>query len=276
MLNKLQMFALENACYVLGAGAFSVFIRWLQIAAGTTEEGLFNDTVWCYLVPITMAAGLVVVWYLCRKIKKARLYMDDDVTVSLRNDGKLYKVLRIVIGAAMAAGGALLILGCETEKTATLLRVEGGFGILTGAAFPFLMASYNREELHKDRRCLMAVLPLLLFASWLIATYKANDINSVVWAYGIEIICICFTLFAFFRAAGFAFGTADPNKFFKATMTGAFMLIVALADERLLGQQVMLVSAIAMLEYYDWVATSNLLQRAAPMSYQPTDGFERL
>ena len=54
MLSKIQMRALETCCYVIGAGAFGVFIRWLQNVAGTNEEGLYNGA----YEAVRLAAGV--------------------------------------------------------------------------------------------------------------------------------------------------------------------------------------------------------------------------
>lgn len=276
MLNKLQMRALENECYVLGAAAFSVFIRWLQVAAGTDDNGLFNKTVWNYLVPLLIIVSFCIFYGMTRKLKKDRFYLDEEISAALRNSGKLYKAIRILIGGIMIAGAGLLFATCETDREATLLRVVSVLGVITGASFIWLTGEYNREKPNIDRMCAAASAPILLFAVWLITTYKANDINSIVWAYCIEILACCFAMFAFFRIAGFSFGSVDFKKVLNATMCGTYMLILSLADTRNLGQTVMIVSAILMLVYYDWVIITNFREKEAPMSYQPRDGFERL
>ena len=78
MLSKIQMRALETCCYVIGAGAFGVFIRWLQNVAGTNEEGLYNNSVWGVLVPLILIAGAFVFIGMVRKLNKDRLYIDAD------------------------------------------------------------------------------------------------------------------------------------------------------------------------------------------------------
>lgn len=274
--SKLNMRALETLCYILGAGAFAVFIRWLQVTAGTTEDGLFNKTVWNYLVPIVIIASFLILMNITRKLIKNRFFIDEDTSVCLKNTGKLHAFFRIVIGLIMAGGAALLFLTCETDQEATLLKVVSLLGVVCGISYSWLMKAYNKPETNKDLMCAAATVPLVMFAVWLIATYKSNDINGVVWAYGVEVIAICFALFAFFRAAGFAYGVLDLKKFLNANARGIFMLIVALADSRNMGLQIMLIGAICMLIYYEWLIISNFKQREAPISYQPRDGFEHM
>ena len=276
MLSKLQMRALETCCYIIGAGAFGVFIRWLQNVAGTNDEQLYNDTLWSYLVPVIIIAAALVFVGMVRKLAKDRLYVDEDVCAALKNTGKIYQAIRIVIGVIMAGGSALLIAQCELDKAANLLRAVGILGFMTGVSFPFMMRWYNDPERKAGLMYLFSILPVIMFSVWLIATYKQNDINGVVWQYGVEIIAVCAAICAFFRAAGFSFYSVRSSRILFSSFFGAFLLIVTLADERYLGQQAMIVGSACMLLYYDWVLIVNMKQKDPPLSYQPRDGFDHL
>lgn len=276
MLSKLQMRALETCCYIVGAGAFGVFIRWLQNVAGTNEDQLYNDTIWGILVPLIIIIAALVFVGMVRKFAKDRLYVGEDVSEALKNSNRIYQVIRIAIGTAMTAGSAMLIAQCELDNAANLLRIVGILGMLTGISFPIMMKWYNLPERREGLMYLFSILPVILFSVWLIATYKQNDINGVVWQYGIEIIAVCAAICAFFRAAGFSFYSAKPQRILFSSFFGAFLLIVTLADGRYLGQQIMILASVCMLLYYDWVMIVNMKQKEAPMSYQPRDGFEHL
>ena len=276
MLSKLQMRALETCCYVVGAGAFGVFIRWLHNVAGTNEEKLYNSSLWSYLVPLVIIIGAFVFVGMVRKIAKDRLYVDEDVCTALKNTGKIYAAIRIAIGVIMAGGSALLIAQCELDKAATLLRVVGAIGFVTGVSFPFMMKWYNDPERRVGLMYLFSILPVFLFSVWLVATYKQNDINGVVWQYAVEIIAVCASICAFFRVAGFSFYSAKPQRILFSSFFAAFLLIVTLADERYLGQQAMIIGSACMLLYYDWVLIVNMQQKEKPLSYQPRDGFDHL
>ena len=275
-LSKLQMRALETLCYVIGAGAFGVFIRWLQNTAGTTEEKLYNSTLWTFLVPLVIIIGAMVFIGMVRGLGKARLYVDEDVCEALKNTGKLYAAIRIFIGVLMAGGSALLITQCELDRAAMLLRIEGLMGIVIGVTFPIMMKWYNDPERKVGLMYLFSILPVFLFCVWLIGNYKQNDINGVVWQYAVEILAACAAICAFFRAAGFSFYSAKPQRVLFSSFFAAFMMIIALADERYLGQQVMLIASAGMLLYYDWVLIVNMKEKERPVSYQPRDGFDHL
>ena len=46
MQNEMQKKTLEINCYVLGAGAFGVFFRWLQDQMAFNEEGLVDNSIY--------------------------------------------------------------------------------------------------------------------------------------------------------------------------------------------------------------------------------------
>ena len=276
MLSKIQMRALETCCYVIGAGAFGVFIRWLQNVAGTNEEGLYNRSVWGVLVPVILIAGAFVFIGMVRKLNKDRYYIEEEPSAALKNGGKIFPVIRIAIGVLMAAGALLLIWQSEVDTEVKLLRVVGLLGFLTGVSFPIMMKWYGEPMKKPGLMRLFAMLPVIFFSAWLIATYKRNDINGVVWQYGVEVIAVSAAICAFFRLAGFAYGSVKSSRILFSSFFGIFMLIVTLGDERYMGMQAMLVAAAAMLLYYDWVLIVNMKQKEAPLSYQPRDGFERL
>ena len=276
MLSKLQMRALETCCYIVGAGAFGVFIRWLQNVAGTNDDQLYNASLWSFLVPLVMIIAALVFIGMVRKLGKDRLYVDEDVCEALKNSGRIYQAIRIAIGVIMAAGSALLMAQCELDNAADLLRVLGILGVFTGVSFPFMMKWYNQTERRTSLMYIFSMLPVIMFCVWLIATYKQNDINGVVWQYGVEIVAVCAAICAFFRAAGFSFYSVKSQRILFSSFFGAFMLIVTLADERYLGQQIMILASVGMLLYYDWVLIVNMKQKEAPLSYQPRDGFEHL
>ena len=165
----MQNRSLENTVYVLAAGAFGVFIRWLQLQLAFDEKGLCGPSVFNVIVPVFL---LVVAWVLRRRIRQMlkEQILPEEYGAVLENRGKLYAFLRWMLGAMMAAGGALVIRGSEVEKQVVMLRILGGLAILTGICFPIYLGWANRELKPRQRAllCLIALAPILLFALWLV------------------------------------------------------------------------------------------------------------
>ncbi len=268
--------ALEITCYVLGAGAFSVFIRWLQLMLGFTD-GLADSTVFNLLVPLMIVVSGIVFLRFVDKFRNDRWYVPEDFYDALYNPGKLYSIVRWGLGVIMAAGGVILLISSETDKNADFLRVLALLGVLTGLTFPLVLTSANKPHASSRKLvCYVSVIPVIFFCWWLVTIYKINANNPVTWEYGPEAFAVILSIIAFFRAAGFAFGTASPWRSMFFGMLASAADVMVLADTRYVGLQVMFLAAALMLTLYNWVLITNLLQRPKPVREQPNDGFERL
>ena len=259
--------SLEVSCYVLGAGAFAVFFRWMQLQLAYNSEGLPGKSVWNFFVVLLIAASAAVFWHFVRRNEKNSLTLPADFFQALSNPGKLYSFFRWMIGLIMIAGGVLLFLTCELDMNANFLRVLAAFGILTGISFPLLLVCANKPHVTKNGTItLLSLLPLLFFSTWLLTSYKQNSINPVAWDYAIEILTLIVDLFAFFRIAGFAYGVPDWKRSMFLCMLGAMLSLMCLADSRYLAQQIMFFAVALMLTLYNWIITANLVPtpKAAP------------
>lgn len=262
-----------------GAGAFGVFARWLQDQMAFDDAGLNKPSVWNFLVPVLIIATFIMAYRFAKNFKRERYFLPDDYRQALANPGKLYAFIRWTIGLIMCAGAALLLASCETDQDAVFLQILSVLGFITGASFPWLLGCANKEEeMPRNLLCFIHVLPIVLFGFWLITSYKINDINSVVWAYVIEIFTVSVGMISFFRVAGFVFDTPKPYKAMTWSMFGAFMFIMVLGDERYMGMQLMLLSAGLMLVLYNWIMIANMQQKPAPIKNYAAedDGFDRL
>lgn len=273
---EIDPLALRIACYTGGAGAFSVFCRWLQLQIAFNEDGLPDPSFWNIAVPLViLAAGFLFLRFV-DQFRNERYTVSSDFSVALYNDGRFYNLIRWLLGGMMAVGSLALLASCETDPNALFYRIEAAVGVLAGVSFPLCLREANEESPRYRRACLCSAAPILLFAVWLVTCYKVNSINGILWAYAIEIIAGCFTLMAFFYAAGFPFCSPSPWRSLFFSMFGAFLCLTCLAEERYFGQQLMLLSSAGMLMYYNWVIIANFRRKSAEKPIIPDDGFERL
>lgn len=277
----MQKRSLEISCYVCGAGAFGVFFRWLQDQMAFNEAGLAEKSVFNYLVPLLILAGALLFNRFIEQAKAEKLYIPTDFCQALRNEGRLFTIARWACGLLMVLGGIALIAGCETDKEAKMMFALAGLAIASGLSYPLLLGSANDKYgklRHPTLACMGAVLPVLLFALWLVLCYKQNALNSVVWSYLIEMATVIVALLAFFRAAGFAFGAAKTWPTLFTIMLGVMMCLMSLADERYIGMHIIMLGAAAQLLLYTWLLIVNM-QKKQPKEKKerpPEDGFERL
>ena len=66
----MQKQALEKTCYVVGGGAFGVFIRWLQLQVAFNDEGLPDASAFNVLVPLAILAAGIVFLVFIRRFRK--------------------------------------------------------------------------------------------------------------------------------------------------------------------------------------------------------------
>ena len=275
----MQKDALEKTCYVGGAGAFGVFLRWLQTQIAFNDDGLPDASVFNVLVPLAVLAASIVFYVFVRRYRQKHCYLPSAFEKALRDDGLLYLALRWFLGFLMCAGAVLLFAKCETDKNAGFYRVLAGLGLLSGAAFPYILSEANQDEPRRKLVCAAHAAPMLLYAFWLVTCYKVNSINGVLWAYVIEVIACCVILLAFFHVAGFAFGVPKLSRSLFFCMDGAFLALVCLADGRYMGQQLMLLATAGMLMLWNWIMIANLKKKKVDpvvAAAQEEGGFEML
>ena len=141
----MQKQALEKTCYVVGGGAFGVFIRWLQLQVAFNDEGLPDASAFNVLVPLAILAAGIVFLVFIRRFRKEHYYFSSAFTAALRNDGLIYSAARWFIGGLMCIGAILLFIRCETDKNVGFYRVLALLALLSGAGFPLLLGEANQE-----------------------------------------------------------------------------------------------------------------------------------
>ena len=258
----MQKKPLEITCYVAGAGAFGVFFRWLQDQLAFDEAGLNEKSVFNYLVPLLVIAAALLFRRFVSDMKERRLNTPEDFCEAFFNPGKLFSAARWAAGLVMIAGAGLLLIRSEADPHADMIRVLCLLAALSGIAFPLVLGAANYEFLAHERLVRLGMLmPVLMYAFWLVLSYMQNALNSVPWSFAVEIAAIIAAMLGFFRAAGFAYHVPDGYRTLFAVMLGASMCILSLADVRYMGMQLMLLSSAGMLILYEWILVRNLKRK---------------
>ena len=250
---------LEITCYTAGAGAFGVFFRWLQVQLAFDENGLNEKSFFNFLVPLLFIASVLLFRHFVEQMRMRHIALPEDFCHALYNPGKLFTILRWTAGIVMIAGAVLLLMSSEADPNAQMIRVLCALAALSGLAFPLVLGQANYDSFgHQGLVRFGATLPVMLYAFWLVLSYKQNSLNSVPWSYAVEMLAIICAMMGFFRAGGYAYHVSNGYKALFSVMLGAAASIMALADERYMGMQLIFVASAGMLLLYVWIFVRNL------------------
>ncbi|MBR4394473.1 MAG: hypothetical protein IKT07_10715 [Oscillospiraceae bacterium] len=275
-----EMRALEISCYVAGAGAFGVFLRWLQVQLAFNEIGLADKSLFHIVLILYLAVAAFLFLRFIDSQGRHRLFLPEDYPSAFSNAGRLYTVVRFAIAALMALGSLVLFMQAETDKNDVALRIVALPGVISAVCFLLFIRSADTEKEPNSRLlCWASFFMVAFYAVWLVVSYKINNINSVIWSYIIEIIALMMTAVAWFRLAGYPFGRPRGQNCMFTAMAGAMLDVMALADDRHMGMQIMFFCSALMLLYLNWVMVKNLQPGKAPQRRKKEDvpgGFEDL
>ena len=272
----MQKKPLELCLYVAGAGAFGVFLRWLENQLAFDDNGLADPSAFHFMLIAFLVTCAVVFWRFLGQIEKKRYYVPEAPQEALHTDVRLHTLLSWAAGGAMAIGALLLFVKSETDPFAGMLRLLSALALLSGAAFPLVLREAQKEAPRLGLMCLMMVLPLLMYAVWLILSFRQNSINSVHLAFALDMLAAIMGMIANFHMAGFAFGAAKPKRALLSVMFCGTVCIMSLADERHMGMEIILLATAGQMLLYTWILLQNLRRKERQVIVQKDDGFEHL
>lgn len=251
--------AIFMCCYVCVAAAFGGFFRWIQsLTAFEAETGLIiPGSLWSKLMVLLCGlagAGLLVLVLRHRK----RDYFPARTCESVfRGTTPLPVYIYTVFALIMAAGGVILFLTSKYRPYQTLIRLLSFFAILSAGSFYYVVSSpYKQRE--TGMQCLCAAVLTLMGCFWMILSYKLNSTTPTVWKYSVEILALAVDTIAFYYVAGYAFGRPKPYRSMFFSFLGAFFSLVTMADERMLGMQLIMGATAGMLMYCGWMTVATM------------------
>ena len=114
---------LELTLYAAGAGAFGVFLRWLEDQLAFNEEGLADPSAFHVIVPLFLIACVVVFWRFQQEIERKHWAVPTELGKALYSELQLHTALSILAGFVLVLGGLLLFAKSETDRFVGALRL---------------------------------------------------------------------------------------------------------------------------------------------------------
>ena len=267
---------LELTLYAACAGAFGVFLRWMEDQLAFDEAGLADPSAFHVIVPVFLIVCALVFRNALKQIDRKHYCVPAELEKALKSGVQLQTVLSYVTGGLMILGALLLFAKSEIDKYVGMLRLLSALALLSGVSFPLVLREANRVGPRRGLLCPLMLLPLLTYAVWLILSYRNNSINSVPLAYAMDMLTAIVSMVASFYMAGFAFGDPKPRQTVVWVMFCASVCIMSLADKRYLGMQMMLLATGGQMLLYTWILLRNLQEKERRVVIQKDDGFEHL
>ncbi|MEF2699638.1 MAG: hypothetical protein U0N08_00510, partial [Oscillospiraceae bacterium] len=163
----------------------------------------------------------------------------------------------------------LLVSVPVQELQRPLLRILAVAAIAVGVTFPMQLRGAAAQE-PSTGTVVIAALPILLFAFWLIVSYKMNIVNPTISAYAVEVLALCAATIGFYQIAGFTFGRPKAVRSVFWCQFAAFLCLMTLSDSRYMGAQCMFAAAAGMLLLQSWL----VIVGTRPMSEMPVPEAE--
>lgn len=236
--------------------ALGFLFRWLQgLRIYDPETGLADGRAginfWFIgIVIITMAVLLGFVLYL-------RRFGAPEGPGALDGRTLLHPLVGMFAGAVLAVAGAVMIVRGGSYDSPTLRRLLGLLMVLGGAGAVELTlhAGKNGKEL---LRRISAVLITVMGCVWLVAEYKENAANPVIWSFAMEILALCAATLAFYFVAGYQFGEKQTLRAVFFCFAGMFLCVICIIDEQSLADSIAFAAAALLLGLWGFVLTENL------------------
>lgn len=282
---------LETTLFLLGAGAFGFFFRWIQLEAGFNDDNLPDPSIWNWVVPLSV---LGLAWYYRRIVRSyaaAPAYLPSGLKPTLGFNCRfpiLYDAPRYLAAFLIVVGSVVLIATTMLDKNAVFWRVTAVLGVLSGIALPLIQNEANQHIRHVNGGVLrtVSVFPILFMAAWLITLYTSNSTNSVEWSYAVDVAVLCSCMMTFYRLAGIFYHQQDSEKLQFWIMVSSYLCFMALADSRNLGLAMILAGMGIECLVFNWVTVANLVPgrppkkrnapKPAPVEPKSDGGFEQL
>ena len=224
----------------LFAGIFGTFLRWLQTMSGfETETGLSIPHAPISYVVLAYIIGYGILLYvLLRPLKN--MSAPETYPNSLIVGGRLLPLFAVGAGILMGLGGAVSVVLSLFNKNVFQLIT----GILAIISAPFMLSFIKGASgfgaKKRGRVCCSMITIFICF--WLIATYKYNASDPVLWNFAPRLLAVSALLLAMYFISGFAFVTGKhmPTLFF--SLFGAFLGLFTLTESYPIGDRLIMLA----------------------------------
>lgn len=254
-----QAYKITGFAAVMGALGF--LMRWLQgmriydEATGLADRDANINVLVILILVGTIAALGVWSWFL-RKYEPRRDHR------ALVGRSILYRLFGCLAGGVLVLGGLVLLVTAGGDAMPGMQRALAVFEVLGGVSAILLAVHADDAGQAKTRRVASVVL-VLFGCMFMVATYRENAPNPVLWEFAPEILALCAATLALYYTAGYQFGQPKPLCGIFFCQTGLFLCMVCVTDQGLSPAAAAYAALALFLGMQGFVQTENLSRKDA-------------
>ena len=248
-------------------GALDLLFRWLQCQSifdpetglPTPRAGLST------LVVVLLVLTVVVLWRLSGRLSPELTMPEPEEALRLPNR---------VVGALMTGAGVLAALGAVVmffTESSMFMRLTALLGLFSAVVLSF----YPSLPKWGGFGAALSLVPVLFFSLWLVSFYRANAVNPIVWAYGVEILGIAACLLGAFRLSGLLFYRTGPRQGLFALGLGLCLGLTELMDRGSAGERLLFLGWALGFGTLSWVIVRNFGIQGPPPAAAPPAGRKK-
>ena len=217
-------------CFTCTAGAFGVFLRWLQlITAFETDTGLPIKGA-RLSIAVTVLSLFAAVFLILVTVIASKKPVPEKSAVKLPVESFVFSLVSKLVCVLAVVGAVLLFISAGGGSESGVTRMLAAAALAAGLSYPAFISRFKRSS--GVFTCILSLIPVVFCSFWLIVSYKDHAANPVIWEFAFEILAISASVLSLFFVAGYPCGSPKPFISFYFCNLSAFLCIVTLADPR--------------------------------------------
>ncbi len=218
-------------------GAFGFFVRWLQLSSAfDAETGLMRSGAAASRILIALVIAVAAVQLLQTLRLRARLPETPGLDF-FAGGSTVYRFFCAGMGILTAVGGLLQLIASLRGGVSVFYVCLSLLALFSGLCMAALSLSATAGV---AARCLCCTVPVICGCLRLIAIYKANDSNPVVWSFCMPLLAVAAGILGWFYFAGLAYDKPRRPQLLFFCQLAPFLSILSLADPGSLGDRLTL------------------------------------
>lgn len=213
------------------AGIFGAFIRWIQNMTGfDPQTGLaIEGSPWGAVLVVYLLVIAAVFFFVVRWLKNnKKLTTEGSFPEAFLGGPIVCSVIAFLSFVLIAAGGMLTIYNTVRGVYSMFELISGGFALIAAVCVYAFLTNVNAEDQSSSGAAFLITTVYLCFR--LIAEYRANASDPIIWNFAIRILAICAVIMVYYYFSGYCFDKAKPYRTLYFSFLATVLSVTTFSD----------------------------------------------